>query len=285
MFDMRRHLRTIIALIALPALIACATAYDRRGVYHRVQGGETIAKIARYYHVSVQDLAEWNNIESADEVQPDLKLYIPKIGKKPEKAGRAPRGRGGEAKISFDRSRFAWPSDGDVMSPFGIRNGKRHDGIDIKAKSGDPIKAAADGLVAYNGKIRGYGNLLIVRHRDNFFTVYAHNSKNKAKKGQKVAKGEVIGYVGATGRATGPHLHFEVREGQKARNPVFLLPAVGGKRTEMVASKDGGKKDEAKEVAKREGEKDAAAEEKTETAPKDKFSGRREMMEKLKGKK
>lgn len=264
---MAKRLKNIAVLIPVLCFVACATAYDKHGTYHIVRKGETVWKIARYYHVPLQDLAEWNNIEDANEIHDGLKLYIPRgapsksaAGKKKTKLTRKEKS---DVPIRLERSRFAWPVDGAVLSPFGIRNGRRHDGVDIRAKSGEPIEAAASGKVVFSGQLRGYGNMLIVRHKDRFFTVYAHNSKNAVKKGQKVAKGELIGYVGSTGRATGPHLHFEVREGQKARNPLFLLPAEASASV-AVAKKGGNIKDAVPDV--KSGEK---------------FSRRKEMMEKL----
>lgn len=293
--------KLIICGLLFLTLAACATAYDKRGVYHKVRGGESIWKVARYYHVPVQDLAEWNNIEDASEVREGLKLYIPsnkdegtpsKRSVKDEKASKSAF----DAPIQFDRARFLWPVDGNVLSQFGIRNGKRHDGMDIKALSGTPIMSAANGKVVFAGSLKGYGNMLIVKHADRFFTVYAHNSKNKVKKGQKVEKGQVIGYVGATGRATGPHLHFEVREGQKARNPSFFLAKTPShKGAEVVKVAEVKKRDKVdKEVKGTPKAKDVKAEPKAKevksakNAPADeskKLSKREKMMEELKAKK
>lgn len=272
--------KPVICFVSVACLLACATAYDKRGVYHKVRQGESIWKIARYYHIPVQDLAEWNNIQGAEEILPGLKMYIPKLkGAGPLKYKRLPKGERAkfETPIQFDRSRFVWPVGGTVISPFGIRNDRRHDGLDIKAKNGTPIKAAAAGKVVFDGRLRGYGNMLILRHQDRFFTVYAHNSRNAVKKGQKVAKGQVIGYVGSTGRTTGSHLHFEVREGQKARNPLFLLPTAVQKNAAVAkANKPKGKK------AGKIGEVGANGEAGKES--KEGWSRRKGMMEKLKEK-
>ncbi len=99
-----------------------------------------------------------------------------------------------------------------------------HDGIDIAAKAGTPIRAAGDGKVVFSSRLGGYGNTIIIRNADNFFTTYAHNKRNLAKKGQNVKKGDLIANVGATGNASGAHCHFEIRHRQKARNPLFFLP-------------------------------------------------------------
>ena len=117
---------------------------------------------------------------------------------------------------------FAWPVPASkrVSSPFGNRWGRHHDGIDIAARSGTSIVAASDGVVVYSGnQLGGYGNITVVAHKDGFFTVYAHASKNYTRKGERVHRGQVIAKVGQTGKSTGPHLHFEIRHDSKAINP------------------------------------------------------------------
>lgn len=100
-----------------------------------------------------------------------------------------------------------------------------HDGIDIKAKEGTPIYVAEAGTVVYaDDRLSGYGKLVIVRHGRNLFTAYAHNQRNLVRKGAKVRRGEEIAKVGHTGRASGPHLHFEVRHGSTAVDPLAYLP-------------------------------------------------------------
>jgi murein DD-endopeptidase MepM/ murein hydrolase activator NlpD len=207
--------------------------------------GDTLDSIARSYGVSVQETAELNNIERSDGVEVGAKIYIPEKHKRggfkklpfgkyltSEKNERASGKKMFKRElekyeddnIRVDHGRFSWPVDGKITSLFGIRNGRRHDGIDLSAKTGTPIKAAGPGKVVFSGRMKGYGNLIIIRHRDDFFTVYAHNDKNKVGKGDNVKDRQTIATVGRTGRATGPHLHFEVRHGQKARNPLFFLP-------------------------------------------------------------
>ena len=274
--------RFLLILFLAAVLSACATGYDKKGVYHKVRGGENIWKIARYYHVPVQDLAEWNNIQDAKDIEEGLRLYIPKIKKEKRlKYKKLPKSELAkfDAPIQLDQSRFGWPLPGPVLSPFGIRNGRRHDGIDIKAKSGTPIRAAAKGKIVFNERLKGYGKMIIVKHKDRFFSIYAHNSRNTVKKGQRVAKGQVIGYVGQTGRATGPHLHFEVRQGDKARNPFFFLPEKGAPKVRMITKRE--KREAVKEVPET-----PEVEEEIEPEVNDsRFSRRREMMEKLRTKK
>ncbi len=97
-------------------------------------------------------------------------------------------------------------------------------GINIKTDAGAPVRAASEGIVTYAGnELRGYGNLLLVKHPDGYITAYAHNSELLVKKGAKVHKGQVIAAVGETGSVTEPQLHFEIRKGSKAMNPEKYL--------------------------------------------------------------
>ncbi|MDE2291944.1 MAG: M23 family metallopeptidase [Elusimicrobia bacterium] len=121
---------------------------------------------------------------------------------------------------------WRWPlKAGIVSSEFGRRWGRPHEGIDIAADLGDLVYAAAPGTVIYAGHgLRGYGNVVIIRHDDRTTTLYAHNSSLRVAKGDRVAGGGVIATVGSTGHSTGPHVHFEVRRGNVAFNPRRILP-------------------------------------------------------------
>jgi murein DD-endopeptidase MepM/ murein hydrolase activator NlpD len=118
---------------------------------------------------------------------------------------------------------FAWPVNGPVTSGFGVRWGRMHEGIDIAVPSGTPVRAAAAGTVIEAGWVSGYGNLVVVDHGNGIATAYAHNSAFAAAAGRQVAQGEVIAYSGSTGHSTGPHVHFEVRVGGAAVDPLGYL--------------------------------------------------------------
>ena len=118
---------------------------------------------------------------------------------------------------------FNWPSRGSITSRFGERWGEQHSGIDIGAPLGSPNKAADGGVVKFAGWSGNYGKLVIIDHENGYTTYYGHNNTIKVKVGQRVARGEVIGTVGETGRATGPHLHFEVRKNGKPVNPLKYI--------------------------------------------------------------
>jgi murein DD-endopeptidase MepM/ murein hydrolase activator NlpD len=118
---------------------------------------------------------------------------------------------------------FIWPVNGTVVSGFGMRWGRLHEGIDITASTGTPIWAAAAGTVIHAGWLGGYGNLVVVDHGDGLATAYAHASSILVSVGQSVAQGETIALVGSTGDSSGPHLHFEVRVNGVAVDPLFYL--------------------------------------------------------------
>jgi murein DD-endopeptidase MepM/ murein hydrolase activator NlpD len=120
-------------------------------------------------------------------------------------------------------SGFIWPVSGPITSPFGMRWGSLHPGIDIAAGTGTPIRAAASGHVvsaAYSG---GYGYLTVIDHGSGLATAYAHQSRLGTSAGAAVSQGQVIGYVGSTGFSTGPHLHFEVRVNGSPVDPLGYL--------------------------------------------------------------
>jgi murein DD-endopeptidase MepM/ murein hydrolase activator NlpD len=112
-----------------------------------------------------------------------------------------------------------------ITSPFGIRSstGRRHDGVDIRAGAGEEIFAAARGIVAFSGRKRGYGNVVILDHGDGISTLYAHLSYASVSAGDAIGQGEIVGRAGKGGRATGTHLHFEVRRGGAPVDPIPYL--------------------------------------------------------------
>ncbi len=121
---------------------------------------------------------------------------------------------------------YHWPLDaGIISSEYGERWGKPHKGIDIAADTGEAVHAVASGEVIYAGDgLRGYGNVVILKHDDKLTSLYAHNSALKVKLGDQVKQGDLIALLGSTGHSTGPHVHFEFRNGDAAVNPHTLLP-------------------------------------------------------------
>jgi len=158
------------------------------------------------------------------------------IGQSPAPAAAVPQTYAGNLR---------WPVDaGIVSSEFGARWGKQHKGIDIAADAGEPVYAIADAEVIYAGDgLRGYGNVVILRHDAQMTSLYAHNSELKVHQGDHVTQGTLISLLGNTGHSTGPHVHFEIREGDTAVNPRTLLPQsklaeVGAARTGLASARN-----------------------------------------------
>jgi murein DD-endopeptidase MepM/ murein hydrolase activator NlpD len=121
---------------------------------------------------------------------------------------------------------FRWPARGRVISGAGaMANGQQNDGINLALPEGTPVHAAEDGVVAYSGsELKGYGNLVLIRHSNGFVTAYAHNSEILVKRGDQVRRGQVIAKSGQTGNVTSPQLHFEIRKGSAPVDPTQYLP-------------------------------------------------------------
>jgi murein DD-endopeptidase MepM/ murein hydrolase activator NlpD len=125
-----------------------------------------------------------------------------------------------------DAIEFRWPARGRVIAGFGTQNGTGSEGINIALPEGTPVKAAEGGTVAYAGnELKGYGNLVLIRHENGWVTAYAHNGEVKVKKGEQVKRGQVIATSGQTGNVSSPQLHFELRKGS---TPVDPMPHLSG---------------------------------------------------------
>jgi murein DD-endopeptidase MepM/ murein hydrolase activator NlpD len=126
-----------------------------------------------------------------------------------------------------DAGGFVWPVDGRVLSSFGAKgSGLHNDGLNIAAPLGAPVRAADNGVVAYAGnQIRGFGNMLLIKHADGLITAYAHTDKLLVARGDVVARGQVVARVGKSGGIDAPQLHFEVRRGSQAVDPRKFLPS------------------------------------------------------------
>lgn len=216
-------------------LSACGSA-----IYYQVRSGDTLSEIGQRYGVSYQEIARYNTIANPHKLDVGQWLRIPSPKQIPTTPQATPETRlvtrvlpekSQSSSVLFrddDRSRgtslFSWPVEGEITSLFGPRNGSFHDGLDIAAPRGTPVLAAADGQVIFSDVLRGYGNVVIVRHTGGYVTVYAHNQTNLAKEGQTVRRGDQLAEVGKSGRATGASLHFEVRKDNLARDPLPYLP-------------------------------------------------------------
>ena len=245
-------------LILLLLLSGCAT----RGVYHVVQPGQTFYRIAKAYGQDEQELAAVNRIKDPTRLKTGQRIYIPGAGSirrvqpiDPPKSPPSPRippppkpaekaagktvatakpGKAQTAKPLPEKElqgpppapgTFLWPVRGKVVGEFGAADGKSSKGLEIAVPHGTPVTASAAGKVIYsNSGIRGYGNLVILEHADNYFTVYGYNAKNLVKVGSFVGQGEKVALSGTPPDGKNPRLHFEIRRGKTAVNPIFFLP-------------------------------------------------------------
>jgi len=197
------------------------------GIYVKVRSGESLSVLAARYGVKASDIQAANQIADPRNLREGQVLFLP--GVEPRLARRDARRERGDFKqasrgLIGDLGRavgkkFIWPTAGQVTSYFGEREGRQHSGVDIPRPKGSPIHAAKSGTVVAAGWNGDYGKTVDISHGNGVVTRYAHCSKIAVKPGDAVAKGELIGLVGETGRATGPHLHYEVRIGGRPVNP------------------------------------------------------------------
>ncbi|MNK65096.1 Murein DD-endopeptidase MepM [compost metagenome] len=197
------------------------------GVYVKVRSGESLSHLASRYGIKASVIQEANQIDDPRAIREGQTLFLP--GAEPQETKRSERRERGEFKqasrgLIGDLGRavgknFIWPTAGKVSSYYGERGGRQHHGVDIPRPKGSPIHAAKSGTVIAAGWNGDYGNTVDISHGNGVVTRYAHCSKIHVKEGDAVSKGELIGLVGDTGRATGPHLHYEVRIGGRPVNP------------------------------------------------------------------
>ena len=194
---------------------------NQRGILHKVVKGESLEEIAIRYQVRLEKIIESNGMLDPDTIYAGTELFIP------------------DAKLneSFRKKlipppykpKFVKPTQGRLTSGFGYRihpilkKRRMHKGIDIVSGYGSNVKAATGGVVTYSGQMGSYGNLVVIDHQNGFETRYAHNSRLKVKKGEKVHQGQTIALVGNTGRSNGTHLHFEIWKNGEAIDPAHYL--------------------------------------------------------------
>ena len=249
-------LRAGALIMALAALSACGTATVVRpsgggsggagtpkasiaqpGKSVRVQKGDTIYALARIHSITPADLIAWNNLSNPSTIYPgqSIRLYPPGAGagRAPTTVVTAPRGTGSTAATRAPAATtppvrssisWRWPADGAVVGRF-VAGETTKQGVDIAGTSGQAVKAAADGVVVYSGAgLVGYGELIIVKHNEQWLSAYGHNRKRLVNEGQSVKAGQQIAEMGRTG-ANRDMLHFEIRYNGKPVDPQQYLPA------------------------------------------------------------
>jgi murein DD-endopeptidase MepM/ murein hydrolase activator NlpD len=192
---------------------------------HVVKSGQTLWSIAREHSVSIEALIKANRLTPNAKLRVGQRLAIPLT--EVQEGNQEPPSLADivlERPPSIPAVSFTRPVPGPIVSPFGPRGHAWHGGVDLRADRQDPIHAAAAGMVISSGWERAYGHVVKIWHPYDLMTVYAHNLENIVKVGDWVEQGQVIATVGSTGRASAPHLHFEIRMAGRKYNPAFWLP-------------------------------------------------------------
>jgi murein DD-endopeptidase MepM/ murein hydrolase activator NlpD len=236
---------------------ATASPAGAHGV-HVVAVGDTLSKIARLYHKPIGAIAKANNIQTTATLNVGDRLVIPGASAPAAKPTAPTPGAQAKPVVSaaikesgpvqsanvvvpapdtLDKDaaklaegtgalpKFRWPANGRVIAGYGpTTNGQQNDGINIALPENTPVKAAEDGVVAYAGnELKGYGNLVLVRHPNGYVTAYAHAKELLVKRGDQVKRGQVIALSGQTGNVNAPQLHFEIRKGASPLDPTRFL--------------------------------------------------------------
>jgi murein DD-endopeptidase MepM/ murein hydrolase activator NlpD len=205
-------------LATVLTLTSCASV--KSGHYVQLKSTDTLDTLAKEFNVPKEKIAESNKDKK---MAPGEWVFIPL---KRGIASQDYEAKPFDPNMYLKSGEFLWPvpSSNKITSGFGHRWGRAHEGIDIGARVGSHIVAAAEGVVVYAGsEIGGYGNITVIAHKNGFFSVYAHAKTNFTHQGQRVYRGQVIAQIGMTGRTTGPHLHFEIRKNGEAIDPTSFL--------------------------------------------------------------
>jgi murein DD-endopeptidase MepM/ murein hydrolase activator NlpD len=258
------HPAPVMSAPAVAAPATTRPAVASAGAVHVVAPGESLMGIARKYHKSVRQVADANRLRYDAPLRIGDRLTIPgTVASAPQQqhapapvASRFPPPMVQQSKPAAPQTasndnhskihvaspaaeaekevtssnggapQFRWPVRGRVISGFGpMTNGQQNDGVNLSVPEGTSIRAAEDGTVAYAGnELKGYGNLLLVRHANGYVTAYAHASELMVKRGDVVRRGQIIAKSGATGTVTSPQLHFEIRKGSLPVDPMTYLP-------------------------------------------------------------
>jgi len=239
--------------IGLMLLTSCGGGH-RPGIYHQVERGETLHKIARQYNVSVLEIARANNIKDlSSHLEEDTVLFIPGATQKKETKGKKtssspppppppsrketvekkplppkeepkplPETTKGEKRL------FVWPYRGEVTNNFGHQpGGMFFNHIRIDGKESDPVIAAADGTVIFSASLKDFGETVILKHDRGFTTIYTHLGSRLVRVEERVVQGKKIGTPRSTGKNGRAFIHFEIRENTKPLNPLQFLPPKG----------------------------------------------------------
>ena len=221
--------------------LAQPSTTDKRYV---VKPGDSLSVIAHRHGLRLGELVAANNIEAPYQISPGQDLTIPpsEADLRQQTVAQRPIGQASAGPLvpppALSLEGFLWPVQGDVISTFDQNSAKgRSGGINIAARLGTPVRAADNGLVAYAGEaLRGYGQMILIRHAQGFVTLYAHNDALLVREGDVVRRGQVIAEVGNSGDVGESQLHFELRQGTEPIDPAKVLAGLPGRQIGLLST-------------------------------------------------
>lgn len=235
----------LVAVIIIVFASLLCSCMKSRGTFYQVQKGDTLYSISRVCKVDIDTLMNYNELGDTSELKADSTIYIPsedcdfgQISYSENIDSRESYARNettdkiksyGEPKREesfkpLKKGDYIWPIDGNVLTRFGHTANHRYDGINIQGRWGEDIKAVYPGEVVYSGSgVEGYGNMVIIKHKNRLYTIYALNSENLVSRGDEVRQSQVIAKVGGLPKMGRSFLHFQVRKGKKAIDPLSLF--------------------------------------------------------------
>jgi murein DD-endopeptidase MepM/ murein hydrolase activator NlpD len=222
-FKKMRKTAILILMLGMLNFYGCAsvpieplpkTTVKPGSIYHRVEKGQTLWRIAKIYSVDIDELVKANRIADTSNIEIGQAILIPR---KPDEK---------PAGIPVTAEEFAWPLKGKVISSYGQVNGNlKNKGINIQAQENAKVIASRSGKVIFYGPLTGgFGKTIIIDHGDGYSTLYARNAEVFVKPGELVVKNAAIAKAGSAGRDKNTYLHFEIRKGHSPQNPGFYLP-------------------------------------------------------------
>ena len=224
-YGLKKQLIFILPVFFIFSLTSCSSLFfkktsykqPKKGFYYTIKKGDTLWRLSNLYHVAIEDIVKANRVSDPKKLIIGQKLFIPQTKETASK-----RRSTAPSEVMED---FIWPVKGPVIERFGSHNKKKNNGIDIKSDEESSILAVASGKVIFsdNGP-EGYGKMVIIKHSNNYVTIYSNNKENLVRLNQIVKQGEKIAKVGKSKDSKGSFLHFEIRKNRIPRDPLLYLP-------------------------------------------------------------
>jgi len=225
---LKSFLLSTVLLLFCVMILSCVHS---RGSYYRIRKGDTLYRISKRYKVNVERLIVMNEIKDPSDLKVGKVIYIPSTPQGITPVYEPAKGKKRAKRIKKYKPvkipggmHFAWPIKGKILTSFGRSGKHRYDGINIEGNWGEEVRASSGGQVVYSGSgVKGYGNMVILKHEKRIYSIYALNSENLVSKGDNVRTSQVIAKVGGIPRIGKSFLHFQMRAGKRAINPLDVL--------------------------------------------------------------